>query len=66
MITDKQFLAYVVQQWTTVKTLCKRSHRQAIVAGDGGPVFLNETPPDELYNLPFDSHTQSLIKYWVS
>jgi len=37
------------QQWAAVRSLCRSSHRQGMVGG----VFINETPPEEMYNLPF-------------
>ncbi len=48
MINDPTVRADIAKQWAAVKTLCRDSHRQAMV----GSVFINETPPEELYNLP--------------
>jgi len=37
------------QQWQTICNLCKPSHRQYQV----GDSFINETRPEDSYNLPF-------------
>lgn len=39
----------IVQDWAVVKKFCSGSHRQALIPGCG---FINETPPEEFYNLP--------------
>jgi hypothetical protein len=50
MITDPAVQKNIAQQWSAMRVLCRSSHRQAIVAPG---VFINETPPDEFYNLSF-------------
>src|ERR1700722_18772101 len=50
MITDGTKRLEIAEQWSAVRSLCKDSHRQYIVAPG---VFVNETPPEEFYNLPF-------------
>ena len=39
----------IAQDWAVVKKFCSGSHRQALIPGVG---FINETPPEEFYNLP--------------
>lgn len=39
----------IAQQWTALRTLCRASHRQSAIPGG----IINETPPEEIYNLPF-------------
>jgi hypothetical protein len=48
VINDLQVRAEVTQQWAVVRRFCAGSHRQYLVGG----VFVNETPPEEFYNLP--------------
>lgn len=48
MINDPQVRAEITQQWAVVRRFCVGSHRQYLVGG----VFVNETPPEEFYNLP--------------
>ncbi|HBQ38256.1 MAG TPA: hypothetical protein DD714_04525 [Candidatus Omnitrophica bacterium] len=50
MIQDPAALASIQQQWVAVKDLCTGSHRQFMIPGAG---FINETPPETFYNLPF-------------
>lgn len=50
MINDPTIRGDIVQQWAAVRSLCRGSHRQAIVAPG---VFINGTPLEEIYNLPF-------------
>jgi hypothetical protein len=49
MIHDPQTRSEIAQEWGAVRKLCTGSHRQYQVSG----VFINETPPDSFYNLPF-------------
>jgi hypothetical protein len=49
MINDPAVLLDIVRQWSALRSLCRSSHRSGMV----GRVFVNETPPEELYNLPF-------------
>jgi hypothetical protein len=53
MITDQLTRNDILQQWTTIQYLCRDSHRSYILGGAGGATFINETPPEELSNLPF-------------
>ena len=48
MIKDKILIAEIVQEWATIRSLVHWS-RSYIGSGD---VFINETAPDEFYNLP--------------
>jgi hypothetical protein len=48
MIRDKNVVAQIVQEWATIRSLV---HWSRSYIGSGG-VFINETPPDEFYNLP--------------
>jgi hypothetical protein len=50
MIRDPETQSEIAQQWAALRKLCAGSHRQSQIAG--GP-FINETPPDSFYNLPF-------------
>jgi len=52
MIEDETIRADLNIQWIVVRKLCAASHRQYMVAGAGGATFVNETPPDDYYNLP--------------
>jgi hypothetical protein len=47
---DPRIKRDIEQPWKVVRFLCRGSHRQAQLPG--GP-FINETPLDEHYNLPF-------------
>ena len=49
VIADPLILSEIAKQWPAVQTLCRDSHRQAMVPGAG---MICETPPDELFNLP--------------
>ncbi len=53
MIHDQQVQLEVAREWAAVRKLCAGSHRQHMVAAAGGGVFVNETPPESFYNLPF-------------
>jgi hypothetical protein len=50
MIRDPNARSEFAREWAAVKTLCSASHRQYQIAG--GP-FINETPPDSYFKLPF-------------
>ena len=50
MIRDAQARRDIEQQWAVVRKFCSGSHRQWQMPG--GP-FINETPPESFYNLPF-------------
>lgn len=47
---DMRRKAIIQNKWNVIRVFCQNSHRQALVPGG---VFINETPPDEFYNLPF-------------
>jgi hypothetical protein len=49
MITDPGKKAAVAKAWRTVKRLCQGSHRQYATSHG----FINETPLEAYYNLPF-------------
>lgn len=52
MITNSQVRTEVAQDWAVVRKFCAGSHRQYAAAGaGGGPVFINETPPEAFYSL---------------
>jgi hypothetical protein len=42
--------AEVARDWAAVTTLCAGSHRQSQTEGG---LFINESPPESFYNLPF-------------
>jgi hypothetical protein len=46
---SQQIKSDIEQQWQTVRKLCEPSHRQWQAQG----VFVNETRPEDAYNLPF-------------
>ena len=46
--SDSAVKSDIARQWTALRKLCRSSHRQGIAPG----VFINETPPEEIYNLP--------------
>lgn len=49
MIRNMVVKSDIARQWVALRTLCLGSHRSS-----GTPVgFINETPPEEFYNLPF-------------
>lgn len=50
MIHDQNGLTEIGQEWAAVKKLCSGSHRQLLVPGGS---YINETPPESFYNLPF-------------
>lgn len=50
MVLDPKARFEFAQEWAAVRTLCAGSHRQYQIGG--GP-FINETPPESFYNLPF-------------
>ena len=52
MITNQQIRTEVAQDWAALRKLCAGSHRQYAVAGAGGAMFINETPPESFFNLP--------------
>jgi hypothetical protein len=49
MINDPAVQSDIAQQWAAIRSLCRGSHRQYMVPG----AFINETPPEKFYNLPF-------------
>jgi hypothetical protein len=50
MIADRNVKSEIAQEWAALRRLCAASHRQ--YQSEGGP-FINETPPESFYNLPF-------------
>jgi hypothetical protein len=52
MIADQTTRDNICEEWAAVRKLCAGSHRQAIIGGAGGAVFVNETPLESFYNLP--------------
>jgi len=50
MIYDQHVRSDILQEWTAVRKLCAGSHRQCMIPGGA---FINETPPESFYNLPF-------------
>jgi hypothetical protein len=50
MVRDPKARSHIAQEWAAVRKLCASSHRQSQIPG--GP-FMNETPPESFYNLPF-------------
>ena len=50
MIRDPQARSEIAREWAAIRKLCTGSHRQSQL--DGG-LFINETPPENFYNLPF-------------
>lgn len=50
MIHDHQTRSAIAQDWAATRKLCAGSHRQAQIPGGS---FINETPPESFYNLPF-------------
>jgi hypothetical protein len=48
MIRSDGFKKEIREQWQVIRKLCRQSHRQWMALG----VMINETPPEELYNLP--------------
>lgn len=52
MIRNQQVRSKFAQEWAAVRKLCAGSHRQSVVGGAGGVIFINETPPESFYNLP--------------
>src|SRR5690242_9378678 len=48
MINDQNQKNTIANEWTTVKTFCRSSHRQYAIPG----AFINETPPTGFRNLP--------------
>jgi len=49
MIKDPVALTSINQQWATVRNFCRSGHGHPLAAG----FYINETPPEEFYNLPF-------------
>jgi hypothetical protein len=49
MILDMAVKSDIARQWVALRSLCRGSHRTSAVPGG----YINETPPDEFYNLPF-------------
>lgn len=49
MLKNQAIKSAITRDWAVVKKFCSGSHRQALVPGRG---FINETPPEEFYNLP--------------
>jgi hypothetical protein len=50
MIRNDQARSAIAQEWATVRKFCAGSHRQYQIPGGG---FINETPPESFFNLPF-------------
>jgi hypothetical protein len=49
VIADPQFKIDVRAKWLALRSLCSGSHRQAALMGG---MVINETPPENYYNLP--------------
>src|SRR5476649_519121 len=49
MINDPTKMQEIAAEWSAIRVLCNDSHRQAMLSSG---VYINETPPSELYNLP--------------
>ena len=50
MINDQGVKSAIARDWRVVRRFCEGSHRQWLSPGGG---FINETPPEDFYNLPF-------------
>jgi hypothetical protein len=49
MIRNSKVKVEIAQDWAVVRKLCEGSHRQALIPGG---FYINETRPEDSYNLP--------------